>query len=297
MSITAVMVNPAAGGGRAGRVWDRLRSATPELVDACAIRASSAEAGRAELAELLASGADHVIAVGGDGTAHLVANVLLETGHGATPFGLVPAGTGSDLARGLGLPRDPAAALRGLLSAEPRPIDALRIETEGGEGRFAVNTISAGMSGAVVPAIHAKTRRGRFTYLSTTLAALVRYRAVPCRVEIDGEPFCDGRFFLVALTNGRYFGNGMPVAPEARLDDGLIEAVFIPPVPLWQLPFRMPQFLTGRHVELPFVRCRRGRHVRLEPAPGFPPYEVDGEYLEAGPAEVRILPGALRVLA
>ncbi|MCP3959913.1 MAG: diacylglycerol kinase family lipid kinase [bacterium] len=294
MSSTVVLVNPAAGGGRAGRLWERL---APELAGARTIQASGAEAGRAELEESLSEGAERVIAVGGDGTAHLVANALLDAGHGLIPFGLVPAGTGSDLARGLGLPRDPAAALRQVLAAEPRPIDALRIETAGGEGRFAVNTISAGMSGAVVPAINAKPRRGRFTYLTTTLAALLRYRPVPCRVEIDGEPFCDGRFFLVALTNGRYFGNGMPVAPDASLDDGLIDAVFIPPVPLWQLPFRLPQFLSGRHVELPFVRCRRGEHVRLEPSPGFPPYEVDGECLAAGPAGVRILPGALRVLA
>ena len=153
------------------------------------------------------------------------------------------------------------------------------------------------MSGVVVPAVNANPRRGRLTYLATTLQALLRYRPVPCRIEVDGELFCDGEFFLVALANGPYFGKGMPVAPGAALDDGRIDVVYIPPVPLWHLPWRLPQFLTGRHVRLPIVRVRRAERVRLVPAAGFPPYEVDGECLASGTAEVRVLPGALRVLA
>ena len=239
-----------------------------------------------------------MIAVGGDGTAHLVVNTLLATGQaGRVDFGLVPAGTGSDLARSLGLPRAPAAALRHALAAEPRAIDALQVETDAGARRYVANTASAGMSGAIVPAVNANPRRGRFSYLATTLGALARYRPVPCRVEVDGEEFYDGEFFLAAFANGRYFGNGMPVAPGARLDDGRIDVVLVPPVPRWHLPYRLPQFLTGRHVRLPRVRVRRAERVRLEPAAGFPPLEVDGECLESGPAEIRALPGALRVLA
>ncbi len=294
---TAVLVNPAAGGGRAGKVWRRLRRASPELAGTAVIQGADPETGRAELAEHLSRGVERVLAVGGDGTAHLVANVLLSSGRaGDVAFGLVPAGTGSDLARGLGLPRQPLAALRHALAAEPRKLDALEI-TVGGERRYAVNTVSAGMSGAVVPAVNAHPKKGQLTYLSSTLSALWRYRPVPCRIEVDGELFHDGRFFLVALANGRYFGKGMKVAPAARPDDGRIDVVLVPPVPLWHLPYRLPQFLTGRHVKLPIVRCAQATSVRLEPAPGFPPYEVDGESLPPGPAEVRVLPGALRILA
>ena len=295
---TVVTVNPAAGGGRAGRVWQRLRAAVPELAGVHTVLASDAEAARCELAGLLSRGVERVLAIGGDGTAHLVVNVLLAEGAGErVAFGLVPAGTGSDLAKSLGLPRRPEAALRQALAAEPRSIDAIRLDVAGGEGRFVVNIASAGLSGAVVPAVNANPRRGQLTYLTTTLSALWRYRPVPCRVEVDGEPFYDGGFFLVALANGQYFGKGMRVAPHAALADGRLDVVLIPPVPLWQLPYRMPQFLTGRHVRLPIVRSAKAERVRLEPAPGFPPYEVDGESLPAGPAEVRILPGALRVVA
>ena len=294
---TAVLINPAAGGGRAGRLWRRLLAAAPELDRARLVQGAGPEAARSELAGLLENGADRVLAVGGDGTAHLVAGVLLEAGRGdAVAFGLVPAGTGSDLARSLGLPREPVAALRQALDAAPRAIDAMVIETDR-ERRFAVNTASAGMSGAVVPAINANPRRGRLSYLTATLGSLARYRPEACRVTVDDEPFHDGELFLAAFANGRFFGNGMPVAPEARLDDGRIDVVVVPPVPRWQLPYRMPQFLTGRHVRLPFVKTHRAERIRVEPAPGFPPYEVDGECLESGPAEIRVLPGALRVLA
>ncbi len=299
---TAVLVNPAAGGGRAGRVWDRLVAAVPELAGARRVAGAGAGAARAELEELLAGDMRRLIAVGGDGTAHLAANAILAAGRGErVDFGLVPAGTGSDLARGLDLPARPEAALRRALAAAPRPIDAIEIRTDAGERRWAVNTASAGLSGAVVVGINANPRRGKLAYLSATLRGLLRYRPAVCRVEVDGEELYDGEIFLAAVANGRYFGNGMKVAPEARLDDGHLDVVAVPPVPLWHLPYRLPQFLTGRHLKLPIVRFRKARRVRLEPRQGgpdpFPPYEVDGEVLASGPAELRVLPGALRVLA
>ncbi len=159
MKTTTVLVNPAAGGGRAGRIWERLLAAEPALADAHEIRTTDAEAGRVELARRLAAGTQRVLSVGGDGTAHLVVNAVLEAGRGEdVAIGLVPAGTGTDLARGLGLPLDPRAALRRVLAAEPRPLDALRLEVEGGERRFAVNCVAAGMAGALVPAGRATDR-------------------------------------------------------------------------------------------------------------------------------------------
>lgn len=295
---TVVVVNPAAGGGRAAAVWHNLTSEMPEIDLALTVSAPSAEVSGSELAAALEQGTDRVLVVGGDGTAHQVINVLLTAGLGErVAFGLVPAGTGSDLAKSLGVPRRPKAALRHAFAASPRSIDALEIAVEGGERRFVVNIASAGLSGAVVPAVNARAHRGRTTYLSSTLSALIRYRPTPCRVEVDGEPLFSGGFFLLALANGQYFGKGMRVAPGAALDDGRMEVVLVPPVPLWQLPYRMPQFLTGRHVALEKVLVRRAERVRLEPEPGFPPYDVDGESIPAGPAEVRILPKALRVLA
>ncbi len=310
MEETVVMVNPAAGGGRAGRTWKHLVAAVPEIAAAQRIGGGSAEDAGAELAAALAGGVRRLIAIGGDGTAHLAANALLASGAGErVAFGLVGAGTGSDLARGLGLPRQPEAALRRALAAAPRPIDAIEVKTDAGDGCYAVNTATAGLSGEVVVATNANPRRGQLSYLAATVKGVLRYRPSACRVEVDGEELFDGDFFLAAVANGPYFGNGMHLAPEARHDDGLLDVVVVPTVPLWHLPYRLPQFLTGRHLKLPIVRFARARRIRFEPRPAgprqaepgaardLPPYEVDGESLPYGPAELRILPRALRVLA
>ena len=294
----AILVNPTAGGGRAERAWGRMLGAAPDLGDTRLLLPRSAEEARARLDAELERGVDAVVAIGGDGTVNLVVNRILELGLGeCTACAMIPAGTGSDLARCLALSRRPAAVWHGIRHAAPRPIDAIEITTDSGQRRFAVNIASAGLSGLVGDRVNAVPQRGHLTYLLTTLGALRDYRGEPCRGLVDGEEIYDGSFFLVAVANGQYFGKGMRVAPAAVLDDGLAEVVVIPPLPLWQAPWRMPQFLTGRHVRWASVLTRRGREVRFEPHGKLPSFDVDGEVIPSGPATFRLLPGALRLLA
>lgn len=289
---TAVLVNTAAGGGKAATQWQRLE---PAMADFEILKPESAEDARRQLRGCLGD-IDRLVIFGGDGTANLAVDVVLGEGRGDdVHVGLVPAGTGSDFARTLGLPRRPAAALRRLLAAEPRPIDAIEILGDSGRRRYCLNIASIGLSGAVDLAVNARSERG--SYLLATLGALLRYEAKPCRVLLDGELLTDEPFFVIACANGRYFGKGMKVAPGAAIDDGLLDVVLVPPVPRWQLPWRLPQFLTGRHVQLPQVTVRRGKEVRVEPPPGFYPFDLDGETLDAEPATLRVLPGALRFLS
>lgn len=293
-----VVVNPAAGGGRAGALWEKLLRDAPELAAARLVAAADAESCRRQLDGELAGDAEAVVALGGDGTAHLVVNRLLERGAGErVAFGLIPAGTGSDLARCLGLPQRPLDGWRRLRDAAPRPIDALEVTTDAGARRFVVNVASAGVSGAVDERVNAIADRGRFTYQRQTLAALWHYQPVPCRVLADGEELYDGGFFVVAVANGRSFGRGMRIAPRASLDDGLADVVLVEALPFWQVPLRMPRLLAGRHLEMDVVRFTQARTVRLEPRGEMPPFDVDGEVMASGPATIRVLPGALRVLA
>lgn len=298
MKNTVILVNPAAGGGRGGRRWRRLRRAVPEVSAAQIIEVEGAEECRSRLAtSLQKGGVERVIVVGGDGTAHLVANVLLETPQEERPaFGLVPAGTGSDLARGLALPQRPTAALRRALAAVPRPMDAIALETDDGRKRYVLNIGSGGLSGAVVVAISANPRRGPLSYLLSTLSGLLSYDPAPCRVVVDGQELHHGGVFLVAVANGRYFGKGMKVAPHASTEDGLLDCIIVPPVPRYKLPYRLPQFFTGSYVRMPQITVRKASRVRIEPGPAFPPFELDGEIFASGAAEFRVLPGALRVL-
>ena len=294
---TLVLINPNAGGGRAYGTWRRLLASLPLDPDPVEIAASDPETSRAELATTLHENEfDRLLAVGGDGTAHLAANVLLEEGFGETvALGLIPAGTGSDLARGLGLPRRPSAALRSLVRADARPMDALRIESDEGATRFVVNIASAGLSGRILTALDLPEGRSK-SYLGTTVRELLRYQAVSYRIRVGGEVFLEGPVFLIAAANGRFFGSGMQVAPRARIDDGQIEVVAISPIPKWHLPIRLPQFLAGRHMHLPAVRSRSSRELEIACLESPPPYDLDGELFRARALRISILPRALRVL-
>ena len=299
---TLILHNPHAGGGRSARVWQSLMRTVPELADCEAVRAGSAEGMIDALAQRLTQdGGDveKVLALGGDGTGNLAVNGLLRAGRGDLPLGLVPAGTGSDFARHLGLPRTAERALRRALSRDAttaRTIDAIEIRTASGSLRYAFNIASAGLSGAVDVAVEQARLTGGGSYRAAILSTLLRYGAVQARVEVDGEPFHDGPLYLVAMANAPYFGQNIKIAPNARIDDGLLEVVFIPPFPKWQLPFRLPMLLLGQHARLEKVRIRRAREVRIVPHEGFPPYDLDGEVLPSEPATFRILPAALRIL-
>lgn len=298
MSDTVFVINPAAAGGRARALWSGLCNARPELERARVVMADDADSTVAAIEEVLAGPVQRLVVVGGDGTLHLAANTVLARGRGAAvALGLVPAGTGSDLARTLDLPRDPEAALMRAVNGLPRILDAIQLETEDGRRRYVVNIASAGISGMVDAAVNASPRRGAGAYLWATLSALWRYRPRACRVVVDGTQWYNGPMFLLAVANGRCFGRGMRVAPRAELDDGLADVVLVKSLPRWQLPLRLPRLYLGTHLRLRAVRWRRARHVRVEPHEELPPFDVDGEVMPSAAAELTILPGALRVSA
>ncbi|MDD5563815.1 MAG: diacylglycerol kinase family lipid kinase [Thermoanaerobaculaceae bacterium] len=293
MNRTLVLVNRAAGGGRAGRFWERLRPQAEQLAPIQVVTPADAEASRRAVLEAVESGCGRVVAVGGDGTAHLAAGVLLGRGAPLT-LGIVPAGTGSDLARPLAIPRDPAQALRRALLGPAVAIDAGRCDGERG-GFFFVNIASAGVSGMVDETVNAVATRGRTTFLRCTLTALARYRCVNVRVWADGDAWFAGPALLLAVANGTTFGKGMRVAPGAVLDDGLFDVVAVGEVSGLQLARRLPQLYFGKHLGAKPVHFRRAREVRLEPQAPLPLFDVDGETYPSGPVTFRVLPGALRV--
>ena len=307
MSDLLVFLNPLAGGGRAPALWARLCRRVPELGAARLVASDEA------LAEALADDADRaddaddaddadarlrrLLVVGGDGTLNRVVNRLDALGALARrAVGILPAGTGCDFARTLGVPRQPERAARRLLAATPRPVDLLELR-RGGMRRLVVNVASAGVSGMVDEMVNARSARGELAYLACTLRGLARYRPVPCRVRLDGEAWYEGPVFLLAVANGRSFGKGMKVAPLAAVDDGLADVVLVRDVPRWQLPLQLPRIYLGTHLASPFVTWRRAREVDLEPLAPLPLLDLDGETEPSGSFTVRVLPGALTMLA
>lgn len=295
MNDVVVFLNPYAGGGRAPTVWARLCRDVPALGAALVTTDDDA------LARALVNGASterrRLLVVGGDGTLHRVVNRLDALGAlERVAVGILPAGTGCDFARTLGLPRHPQRAARRLLAATPRPVDLLELRCQG-ERRLVVNVASAGISGVVDEMVNARPERGELAYLACTLRGLARYRPVSCRVRVDGEPWYEGPVFLLAVANGRSFGKGMQVAPRAAIDDGLAEVVLVGNVPRWQLPLQLPRIYLGTHLASRFVTYRRAREVELEPLAPLPLLDLDGETAPSGPLTLRVLPGALAMLA
>ncbi len=292
----AVVVNPSAGKGRAARVWERFRDAHRELHHAHLVTATSEVEARDALLRLDFESIERVLVFGGDGSFQLVGNVLLELGVGnRVAMAPLPGGTGSDLARGLGIGPVSDAILERAITVPPREIDVFRIETDADHKRFALNVFSAGIAGEVNRAVRERRSRGTAAYLEATLVAVWRYRPQPCRLILDGKLWHEGKSLIVAVANGPMFGQGMHIAPGARFDDGEADVVWVDPVPPWQLPFRFPQLYRGTHLETRFVRSARARSVRIEPLGPIPPLDADGEPVPGQTATIAVEERALRV--
>ena len=304
-----LVVNPAAGAGRAGRMLgEYVRALAAEGFDVTVHRTG----GKAQLAEALRSlverGATRVGVMGGDGTFHDAMNALLAEGGtvrptGDTVFAVIPAGTGSDLAsRGLGVPGDAAGLARWLTVAVPRSFDLGHLEyvARGGgrESMLFTNIASCGISGRVDELVGAGPRwlKGKASYLVATGRAIAGWRHRPMRVRVDGEVIYEGKAMAFAVCNGRSFGGGMLMAPDADSADGVFEVVGLGDMSLGDVIQHFPKIYKGTHLGVPKVIRGRGRVVDIESTHDDVPLDIDGESPGTLPARFTVIPGAVRVL-
>lgn len=301
-----LLVNPSAGGGRARRaapaVQDRLaelglsvrREDTRDLDHARALARAAADAG------------ETVVVFSGDGMIGAVADVLREA-PGAV-LGLLPGGRGNDLARVLGIPGDPIEACATIATGLPRAIDVGEVQSMGvtarsegpgaGDGRAFVGIASAGFdSDANRIANEAPAWLGGLVYAYGALRALLSWR--PARFEIELDPPGERHSFTaytVGAANSKTYGGGMRAAPDALLDDGLLEVVVLESVSkLRFLTGILPKVFSGRHVHEPGVRVFRAREVSVSADRPFTMY-ADGDPIGELPVRVRALPRAVTML-
>ena len=250
-----------------------------------------------------ADGVERVVAVGGDGTVHLVVNGLMQLGAAERPaLCVLPMGTGNDLARTLGFDPDeaPSTLVTRLRDVELRPLDVLRAEA-GGETRYIANALTGGFSGLLHDALTdaQKARWGPFAYLMSAVETLPDLEPYRVAVAWDGGPEEAMTVLNVAIANGRTAGGNGPVAPRASLEDGLVDVVLVRDASGPDLARLATRALAAHgggpdYLDDPLVVFNQVRSVRFASEPGLP-LIVDGEPWHDTPLQVTVEPGALRV--
>lgn len=284
-----LLTNPTAGKGRGARV----RDIAVTLLHGAGWRVRTIEGRDADEAgdlarKAVAEGTEALVACGGDGLVHLAVQALAGS---EVPLGILPAGTGNDGARSVGIPRkDTAAAVARLIAWRPRTVDLAR-----SGDRYFLSVLAAGFDAVVNERANNMTwPRGQMRYNLATLAELRRFEPLHYELDLDGEQR-QLRATLVAVGNGPSFGGGLRIAEGALLDDGLLDVVVIGPVTKPELVRTYPKLFTGTHVDHPQFSRHRVRKVTIA-CPGIVGY-ADGERFGALPLTVECVPRALQVLA
>lgn len=289
---TFVIVNPNSGRGRGRRLEAPIREAFLSQGAQFGLTTSAGDEERLAR-QAIADGFDRIVAVGGDGTTSNVGHAIVESGK-PVALGLVPGGTGCDLARSLDIPQGDLRRCAEIVSAgRTRAIDVGKVE-----GRHFLNVAGFGFDLAVLErSFRVKWLRGELLYLYCALLEMKAYPGFRLKSVLDGRPGPDGMHMMVIVANARKFGGGFSIAPGASLEDGELDIVSFGELGFFARLKAMSALMKGIHNELPRIATTRARRAVFEftQAPSF---ETDGEWRQAQGASVTVetLPGALRVL-
>ena len=284
------LLNPAAGRGAGAKHIHRLRILASRA--GAGLVSSKSAADLAEQARRAATdGVERLIVAGGDGTMHHVAQGLVGTD---CALGVVPLGSGNDLAGTLGIPRDLDAAVERALQGTVRRMDLARV----GE-TYCIGYAGVGFDSEVTRfANEVRIVRGPLIYPYAVLLTLATFKPPTMRIEHDSGIF-EGRAMFVVAANLPRFGGGMKIAPEARIDDGLLDLVIVREVSRWALLHVFPKVYAGSHVTHPAVTLVRTGRVAITLDRDMTLYG-GGEPVRPAPAgtpiTVEAIPGALAVI-
>jgi diacylglycerol kinase (ATP) len=292
-----LIANPDAGAGRAtrfaGEALDLLREAG---IPCRLVTPDSAHASTLAAREAVGSGATAVLACGGDGTVHAVLQGLVGS---QVPLGIIAAGSGDDIAAGLGYPtrsigEEMAAVIRALREDRVRSVDVGEARLVDGTLQWFLGVLTTGFDSSVNERANRMTRLRGQRYNIAMLLELAAFRPLEYVVTIDGHRIVDPGM-LVSVGNGPQYGGGMLICPDAVPDDGLLDVTWLGALSRRSLLRLFPTVYKGTHVRNPAVRTFRGRALRIE-APGQVAY-ADGERIGPLPVEIDVRRSALRVLS
>jgi YegS/Rv2252/BmrU family lipid kinase len=283
------IVNPRAGRGRGARIAAELPARLAERGLSGDVLMTAGPRDAVRLAREAAATAGLVVAVGGDGTAHEVVNGIAES---AAAFGVVPVGTGNDLALALGVPPGLGDALDVLAAGHEKRIDLARFD----DAWFA-NSLGLGFEAQVtIEGTKVTKLRGFAVYLWAVVKALRGLRCPSLHIRAD-DHVREGRQLLVCVGNGPRVGGGFYLTPDARNEDGVLDLCLVGAMGRWSVLRTLPKALNGTHVSHPRVEMLRARTIEIESEDGFP-FHADGEVIDTSRKRlsIRIVPQALKTI-
>ncbi len=305
-----VIVNPKSAGGSTRESWSSTASDLRSHFGPFRVAFTKGPGDGTELARKYSDeGAELIIACGGDGTINEVANGILESGRDAE-LGVLPSGTGGDFRRSIGIPQSPREASRTLREGKTRRIDVGRVAFVAPSGsqatRYFLNVASFGLAASIIERVKSSKAldwvpmggvRGRANFALSTLQEVVGLDAVTVRVSIDGREEKPLRTVNFCVANARYFGGGMMIAPNAKLDDGLLDLVNIGDIKTAKVLLNAYTLYNGSHLSLDEVNSSLARSVSVKPADPNEKIDIetDGELPGRLPAVFEVVPAAIRV--
>lgn len=285
----AFIVNPVAGSGRCISLFERAKAVfeAKKAKFECFFTESPGHAEKLA-ADALLRGVKTIVAVGGDGTVREVASALCEKG---AALGILPFGTGNDLASALSIPTEPEAAAELILSGEAKATDLGRAN-----GRVFTNVCGLGFDADVLARTekHKKGRTGMLPYLLGIVDAVLHKRKIRAHISIGGGAEQELDSLIITACNGKRFGGGMLVAPEAKQDDGLFDICMAKYLGFFRLITLLPCFIKGKHINKKPVIYTRAKRITVR-TDGENTVQLDGELIEKTPLVCEIVKNAVRV--
>jgi diacylglycerol kinase (ATP) len=289
---SCIILNPQAGS--AGDLETVRACLQGRLPDATIRETEQPGDARKLTREALDDGCDLIVAVGGDGTINEVVNGLAPH-FGRARLGVVPLGTGNDFARTINVPHEVEAACDVLLADRRQQIDVVRVTSD--DLRYFINVSAGGFTGLVDEKLTDEMKRawGPLAYLRSAAEALPDLTDYHTSITFDDEPPIEISAYNIVIANACYAGGGIPVAPHALIDDGLLDVLVVPVAPLPSIAVLAAQIMLGQHLDNDLVIVRRVSRVRVDSRPGMW-FNTDGELVGNEPATFEVEPQAIEVI-
>lgn len=298
---TQVIVNPESNKGKTRQKWNQIKEGLKSFLKEFKYEFTEKPFQATEISRVaIKEGTELIVGVGGDGTINEIANGFYEDRKIINPqasLGIVPSGTGCDFTRSLNIPLGLKKSLKVIAQAPSSLIDIGRVRYTNHAGeedeRFFLNVSDFGIGGEVVKQVDEnRMKRKASSYLKCLISTFLSYKNKKIDIKIDGEKLPADEYLIGTISNGRIFGKGMKIAPDAKLDDGLFDVVLVKGMKMMEFFRNVWKIYTGTHLSHPKISLIRGRTIEASAAEGEKEVliEVDGEQVGTLPATFEIVP-------